>query len=58
LSERRAQSVSNYLMQVGVDRLRINSRGFGERSPIASNETDAGRAANRRVEIWIRGVQQ
>ncbi|HSG04186.1 MAG TPA: OmpA family protein [Marinobacterium sp.] len=58
LSERRAQSVSNYLMQVGVDRLRINSRGFGERSPIASNETDVGRAANRRVEIWIRGVQQ
>lgn len=58
LSERRSMSVSNYLTQVGVDRLRISSRGFGERNPIASNEGAAGRAANRRVEIWIRGTQQ
>ena len=58
LSERRSQSVSNYLTQVGVDRLRINSRGFGERNPIASNDSEAGRSANRRVEIWIRGTQQ
>jgi len=58
LSERRSQSVSNYLMQVGVDRLRVSSRGFGERNPIASNDTDTGRAANRRVEIWIRGSQK
>lgn len=58
LSERRAQSVSNYLMQVGVDRLRIATRGFGERNPIASNDTVSGRAMNRRVEIWIRGTQK
>ncbi|NVK00083.1 MAG: OmpA family protein [Oceanospirillaceae bacterium] len=58
LSERRAQSVSNYLMQIGIDRLRVSSRGFGERNPIASNDTAGGRAANRRVEIWIRGTQQ
>ena len=58
LSERRSMSVSNYLSQVGVDRLRISSRGFGERNPIASNDSAAGRAANRRVEIWIRGTQQ
>ena len=58
LSERRAMSVSNYLSQVGVDRLRISSRGFGERNPIASNDSEGGRAANRRVEIWIRGTQQ
>lgn len=58
LSERRAQSVSNYLMQVGVDRLRIETRGFGERSAIASNDTEMGRAQNRRVEIWIRGNQR
>lgn len=58
LSERRSLSVSNYLAQVGVDRLRVSSRGFGERNPIASNDTEAGRAANRRVEIWIRGTQQ
>jgi len=57
LSERRAQSVSNYLMQIGIDRLRVSSRGFGERNPIASNDTAGGRAANRRVEIWIRGTQ-
>lgn len=58
LSERRSQSVSNYLMQVGVDRLRVSSRGLGERNPIATNDTEAGRAANRRVEIWIRGTQK
>ena len=58
LSERRAQAVSNYLMQVGVDRMRIATRGFGERNPIASNDTPAGRAVNRRVEIWIRGNQR
>lgn len=58
LSERRAMSVFNYLSQVGVDRLRISSRGFGERNPIASNDSEGGRAANRRVEIWIRGTQQ
>lgn len=58
LSERRAMSVSNYLSQVGVDRLRISSRGFGEHNPIASNDSEGGRAANRRVEIWIRGTQQ
>lgn len=58
LSERRAQSVSNYLMQVGVDRLRIETRGFGERGAIASNDTEMGRAQNRRVEIWIRGNQR
>lgn len=58
LSERRAMSVSNYLSQVGVESLRISSRGFGERNPIASNDSEGGRAANRRVEIWIRGTQQ
>ncbi len=57
LSEQRAQSVSSYLMQVGVERLRIATRGFGERNPIASNDTPMGRAQNRRVEIWIRGTQ-
>jgi outer membrane protein OmpA-like peptidoglycan-associated protein len=57
LSERRAAAVSNYLRQVGVDALRIATRGFGERYPLASNETDEGRAQNRRVEIWIRGAE-
>jgi len=57
LSERRAAAVSNYLRQVGVDALRISTRGFGERYPLASNETEEGRAQNRRVEIWIRGIE-
>ncbi|WP_029086805.1 OmpA family protein [Brevundimonas aveniformis] len=54
LSERRAASVAGYLINRGVIRERLYVAGLGERSPIASNDTDAGRAANRRVEIVIR----
>lgn len=53
LSERRAQSVADYLVARGVDRVRLATRGFGESQPIADNSTDAGRAANRRVELRI-----
>lgn len=53
LSERRAQSVENYLANHGVQRVRMAARGYGEMQPIASNETSEGRAANRRVEIKI-----
>lgn len=53
LSERRALSVSNYLAGQGVSRQRLRAIGFGETRPIADNSTDAGRAANRRVEIVI-----
>ncbi|SIQ74695.1 OmpA family protein [Marinobacterium stanieri] len=55
LSERRANSVARYLNSVGVNGLRLEVRGYGERYPIASNETASGRAQNRRVEIKIRG---
>ena len=58
LSERRAQSVANYLMARGVNRARIATRGYGETMPIADNMTDAGRAANRRVEIKVVPVTQ
>jgi len=58
LSEERAQAVANYLMSVGVDRVRLNVRGYGERNPIASNDSAAGRALNRRVEVKIRGTQR
>ncbi|TCK06924.1 OmpA family protein [Marinobacterium mangrovicola] len=58
LSERRAQSVAQYLMSVGVDRLRLNARGYGERNPIADNSSASGRAINRRVEVRIRGTQR
>jgi outer membrane protein OmpA-like peptidoglycan-associated protein len=54
LSERRAQSVSNYLAGQGVSGNRLFNQGFGERNPIASNATVQGRSANRRVEIMLR----
>ncbi len=53
LSQLRAQSVSSALMQRGVTSDRIRSVGYGETMPVASNDTAAGREANRRVEIKI-----
>jgi outer membrane protein OmpA-like peptidoglycan-associated protein len=53
LSERRAQSVANYLMGLGVPSSRISMVGLGEMNPIASNDTDYGRQQNRRVEVAI-----
>ena len=54
LSERRARSVASLLVQGGVAQSRIASYGRGAAQPIASNDTVAGRAQNRRVEIIIR----
>ena len=54
LSERRAISVKNALMQAGVDGSRIDTMGLGETQPITDNSTSAGRLKNRRVEIVIR----
>lgn len=53
LSERRANAVSGYLMGQGLQRERFEVVGMGERYPIASNDTDQGRALNRRVEIRL-----
>ena len=53
LSEARANSVGSYLEARGVQSARVGTKGFGESQPIATNDTDAGRAANRRVEIKI-----
>ena len=53
LSERRAASVGNHLMSKGLMRDRFILVGAGESRPIASNDTDAGRAQNRRVEITL-----
>jgi outer membrane protein OmpA-like peptidoglycan-associated protein len=53
LSEERAQSVMNYLVASGVEVERMDARGFGEDYPIESNDTDSGRASNRRVEFII-----
>lgn len=54
LSERRAQSVASLLVQGGVANSRIAAYGRGQTQPVASNDTTAGRAQNRRVEIIIR----
>lgn len=51
LSQRRADSVRDYLASRGIAPNRMTTRGFGEEQPVATNETDAGRAQNRRVEI-------
>lgn len=53
LSERRAQSVANYLRTRGVTPARIAAYGMGETQPVATNATADGRQANRRVEIRI-----
>lgn len=53
LSNERAKSVRQYLIDQGVEAGRLEARGFGEMYPIQSNDTDEGRAANRRVEFII-----
>ncbi|CAM3412175.1 OmpA family protein [Halomonas lysinitropha] len=51
LSQRRADSVADFLASQGVDHERMRTVGYGESQPVASNDTDAGRAENRRVEL-------
>jgi outer membrane protein OmpA-like peptidoglycan-associated protein len=53
LSERRASSVKNLLVQRGVQAQRVHILGFGESRPVATNTTPVGRQMNRRVEIRI-----
>lgn len=53
LSRERANATRDYLASRGVVTTRISTDGRGEREPIASNDTDAGRARNRRVEIFV-----
>ncbi len=54
LSLQRADAVKNFLILRGIEPTRIETRGFGEEVPVASNTTNAGRSLNRRVEIVIK----
>ena len=59
LSQQRAQSVTNYLLQQGVSPTQIRSTmGFGESNPVADNSTAAGKAQNRRVEVYMYASQK
>ncbi|WP_420465868.1 OmpA family protein [Panacagrimonas sp.] len=55
LSERRAAAVVDYLEDKGVEPARMTSKGYGESTPVADNETDEGRELNRRVELTVTG---
>ncbi len=53
LSENRANSVKNYLTAAGIEENRLQAKGFGSAQPMDSNDTDAGKARNRRIEMKI-----
>lgn len=54
LSQRRAATVLNYLVEAGVDAARLSAVGYGETEPVADNTTAAGRSQNRRVELRVK----
>lgn len=58
LSERRANSVKNYLSDAGIDPSIMSTIGYGETRPVADNGTRDGRAQNRRVEITLEGSKR
>lgn len=53
LSERRAESVKTYMQSLGIPAERMETKGYGESSPVAGNDTPEGQARNRRVEVII-----
>ena len=54
LSTKRAETVVDYMIKQGLSPLRLDSKGYGEKNPIASNETEQGRAKNRRTEFFFK----
>jgi len=53
LSDRRAKAVADYLIRKGINPSRINVVGYGSKKPVAPNDTEEGRAKNRRVEVIL-----
>jgi len=53
LSKKRADAVMRFLIDKGIDQERIITNGYGEKFPKESNNTEKGRRANRRVEIYL-----
>ncbi len=53
LSQHRADAIKSYLVKKGINEERILTKGYGEKGPIASNDTETGRAQNRRTEIVV-----
>ena len=54
LSEKRAQAVTDYLVRAGLPASRFTPAGYGSTQPIAGNDTDEGKAQNRRIEFVVR----
>jgi outer membrane protein OmpA-like peptidoglycan-associated protein len=57
LSQNRAGSVRQYLIQAGIPAAQVTAKGYGETVPVADNTTEAGRALNRRTEFKIIKMQ-
>ena len=55
LSQKRADNVMQYMISQGVKPVLVSAQGFGDANPVASNDTAAGRAQNRRVELTLAG---
>ncbi|HEX8038776.1 MAG TPA: OmpA family protein, partial [Chryseosolibacter sp.] len=53
LSQGRSEAVVNYIISQGIDSFRLTAHGYGESKPIDTNDSDEGRANNRRVEFTI-----
>lgn len=58
LSQRRAESVGDYLVSQGIDPVRLATYGYGPEHPVASNDAEEGRQANRRVELTLMPVTE
>ena len=55
LSQKRADNVMNFMTSQGVNQSLVSAQGFGDADPVASNDTPAGQAQNRRVELTLAG---